>query len=43
MKIEQQRAKEFLQCIGNGKTIYQCESENDEIDEILFGEEEKQQ
>ncbi|MFA5395255.1 MAG: hypothetical protein WC346_04475 [Methanogenium sp.] len=29
---KEQRAKEFLECLGNGKTIYQCESE-DEGDE----------
>ena len=28
-----QRAKEFLGCLGNGKTIYECEEENDRIDE----------
>jgi len=37
MDEKEQRAKEFLECLGNGKTIYQCEEENDEIDEILFG------
>ncbi len=26
---EEQRAKEFIECLGNGKTIYQCEEEND--------------
>jgi hypothetical protein len=30
---EDERAKEFLSCLGNGKTIYQCEEENDFIDE----------
>jgi len=29
-----ERAKEFLTCLGNGKTIYECESENEMIDEI---------
>jgi len=24
-----ERAKEFLKCLGNGKTIYQIESEED--------------
>lgn len=28
-----ERTTEFLSCIGNGKTIYECESENDRIDE----------
>jgi len=27
------RAKEFLSCLGNGKSIYECEAENDMIDE----------
>lgn len=26
------RVKEFLECLGNGKTIYQIEAENDLID-----------
>lgn len=29
------REKEFLECLGNGKTIYQCELENDLIDEEM--------
>ena len=33
---EEQRAKEFIECLGNGKTIYQCEDENWWIDEELF-------
>lgn len=33
-KIENQRAKEFLECLGNGKSIYECEAENDSIDEL---------
>jgi len=28
-----EREKEFLKCLGNGKTIIQCENENDGIDE----------
>ena len=32
-----QRAKEFLSCLGNGKSIYECEAENDRIDEELGG------
>ena len=32
---KEQRVKEFLECLGNGKTIYQCEEENDMIDEEL--------
>ena len=35
MTTQDQRAKEFLQCLGNGKSIYECESENDMIDEYL--------
>ncbi|MBI2629946.1 hypothetical protein HYW76_02500 [Candidatus Pacearchaeota archaeon] len=31
-----ERAREFLECLGNGKTIYECESENDLIDAKLF-------
>ena len=31
--INEERAKEFLSCLGNGKTIYQIESE-----EALRGE-----
>lgn len=34
-KQEEQRAKEFVECLGNGKTIYQCEAENDTIDEYM--------
>jgi len=30
----EERAREFLECLGNGKTIYQCEAENDLIDEV---------
>jgi hypothetical protein len=26
---QKQRVKEFLECLGNGKTIYQIESEED--------------
>jgi len=37
-KKDKQRIREFLRCLGNGKTIYQCESENDWIDELLYGE-----
>lgn len=28
------RVKDFLECFGNGKDIFQCEAENDEIDEV---------
>jgi hypothetical protein len=40
MKNKEERAKEFLECLGNGKTIYQCESENDAIDKRLEEDEE---
>ena len=30
---KEEKAKEFLKSLGKGKTIYECESENDEIDE----------
>ena len=33
MNNKEQRANEFINCLGNGKSIYQCESENDSIDE----------
>ena len=32
-KENELRAKEFLDCIGNGKSIYECERDNDLIDE----------
>ena len=28
------RCKEFLSCLGSGKTIYQCEAENEIINEV---------
>lgn len=31
-----ERVKEFLECLGNGKTIYECEAENDMIDEYYL-------
>ena len=31
--MSDQRVKEFLECLGNGKSIYECEAENDLIDE----------
>jgi len=40
MGNKEERAKEFLECLGNGKTIYQCEEENEEIDEWLEDHEE---
>jgi hypothetical protein len=33
--MNKERAKEFLECLGNGKTIEECERENDLIDEIM--------
>lgn len=39
MGNEEERAKEFLECLGGGKSIEQCESENDMIDENLEAEE----
>jgi hypothetical protein len=35
MENKEKRAKEFLECLGNGKDIYQCEEENDRIDEEM--------
>ena len=40
MSDEEERAKEFLECLGNGKSIYECEAENDLIDETLEEESE---
>ena len=37
MVIKNQRSKEFMDCMGNGKSIYECEAENDEIDAVAFG------
>lgn len=28
------RYDEFLDCLGGGKTIYECEAENEMIDEV---------
>ena len=39
MEDEEERTKEFLECLGSGKSIYQCESENDMIDEKTEAEE----
>ena len=33
--MNNKRAKEFIECIGNGKSIYECEEENDFIEEDL--------
>jgi len=30
---QQQRVKEFLQCMGNGQSIYECEEENELMEE----------
>lgn len=35
MGNKEEREKEFLKCLGNGKSIYQCESENERIDEEM--------
>ncbi len=35
MGNKEKRIKEFLECLGNGKTIYDCEEENERIDEEL--------
>ena len=40
MEDEDEREKEFLECLGNGKSIEQCESENNMIDEMLEEEQE---
>lgn len=33
--MSKERADEFLRCLGNGKSIYECERENDLIDELM--------
>jgi hypothetical protein len=35
MGNKEKRISEFLECLGNGKSIYECESENERIDEEL--------
>ncbi len=35
MGNKEERIKEFLECLGRGKSIDQCESENEIIDEML--------
>lgn len=32
---DDERAEDFISCLGNGKTIEQCEADNDKIDEEL--------
>jgi hypothetical protein len=32
MSNKEERTKEFLECLGKGKTIYECEEENERID-----------
>lgn len=32
---QNKRAKQFLALLGHGRTIYECEAENDRIDEYL--------
>ena len=39
MGNKEKRIKEFLECLGNGKSIDQCESDNDLIDEAMESEE----
>ena len=40
MKMSQnnQRSREFLECMGNGQPIHQLEADNDYIGECIFGE-----
>ncbi len=33
--MSKERVGEFLECLGSGKTIYECESENEFIDELM--------
>ncbi len=35
MGNEEYREEEFLEGLGNGKSIYECEAENDQIDEKM--------
>ena len=30
-----QRAKEFIECVGNGNSIYECEADNENIEDML--------
>ena len=32
-EMNEKRAKEFLECMGNGKPIHQCEEDNNFLDE----------
>jgi len=34
-EIKDERAREFVNCLGNGKSIYECEAENAEKDKFL--------
>jgi hypothetical protein len=36
--MNSERAKEFLECIGNGKTIYQLEEEDELVDDFCGDE-----
>jgi len=35
MTDKNQRANEFLECLGNGMSFYEIEAENEIIDEML--------
>ena len=35
-QMDDKRAKEFLDCLGNGKSIYECEEEYTEIDKMDY-------
>ncbi len=35
MGDSEERVEDFLECLGNGKSIYECEDKNDLIDEEI--------
>lgn len=35
-QMDDERVKEFWDCLGNGKSIYECEAENTEKDKLDY-------
>ena len=35
-QMNDERTKEFISCLGNGKSIYECESENEQKDRLDY-------
>jgi len=35
---DEERAREFLKCLGNGKSIFECEAENELIDDLFYSD-----